>query len=87
MEMLRISGREYPARPPSKGGQLSQKRRLLLIVQSLRFASETCSETERALYKTILQALAHAENSRDRLTAAPPIDPELSDLQRPEHEP
>jgi len=60
--MLRISGRSYAERPPAKGKELGSIRRASLIVGALTTAAELCGERERRLYKTILEALAHAEN-------------------------
>jgi hypothetical protein len=59
---VRISGRVYAERPPAKGSQLGSIRRASLIVGALTTAAELCGERERRLYKTILEALAHAEN-------------------------
>jgi hypothetical protein len=62
---VRISGRVYAERPPGKGSELGSIRRASLIVEALTTAAEFCGERERRLYKTILEALAHAENWRD----------------------
>lgn len=86
MSSIRISGREYPERPPNKSAKLERKRRLMLIVQSLNFASETCSETERRIYKSIREAQAHAENLLDQVKGERLPDPQLSDLSRHELE-
>lgn len=87
MEMLRISGREYPARPPSDGRVGDRLRRLLLITSALEYASGRCSEPERKLYKSILEVRAHAENLVDQVRGEKLGDPQLSDLMSAAHEP
>jgi hypothetical protein len=83
-DVIRISGRVYPGRPPSKSPNLDDVRRLSLIVESLRFASESCTEPLRRLYKSILEARAHAENA---LAQARPREPEAASLlDQPKHE-
>jgi hypothetical protein len=80
MEMLRISGRTYPARPRSKGFSVDKSRRLRSIVQALSFAAQECSETERRLYKSILEVHAHAANLLDQLKGETLPEPTLGDL-------
>lgn len=75
--MLRISGRVYPERPPARGAQLGSIRRAAVIVDSLKCAAEHCGERERRLYKSILEALAHAENWAEGQRAEVVSDVEL----------
>jgi hypothetical protein len=84
---VRISGRVYPERPRSNASNESSLRRLSSIVDSLKFASEKCSEVERRLYREILEVRAHAENLLDQVRGSREVQPELSDLMRPAHEP
>lgn len=60
---VRISGRLYPERPPNRLASMSPARRMAVIVDSLRFAANGCGEPERGLYKSVLEALAFAENT------------------------
>lgn len=80
--MVRISGREYRERPLSKPISGGDARRLHLIADSLRSASEFCAEPQRALYKSILQVLAHAENLRDKVAGERLRAPTQLDLLR-----
>lgn len=82
MQTVRISGREYPERPPGKGYAGEELRRLCAICESLKFSSESCSERERALYKSILEVRAHAENLRDLVAGKGAPGPQLSDLRK-----
>lgn len=75
--MLRISGRAYPERPPGRGSQLGSIRRAGIIVDALKCAAEYCGERERRLYKSILEALAHAENWAEGQRAEVVSDVEL----------
>lgn len=84
---VKISGREYPERPPSKLANVERVRRLLLIADSLKFASEHCSEQERRLYKSILEVRAHAENLVDQVRGERLRDPSFTDLLKHAHEP
>lgn len=87
MNNVKISGREYPERPPSKNANVERVRRLLSIVDSLKFASDQCSEQERRLYKSILEVRAHAENLVDQVRGERLADPSFTDLRKHEHEP
>lgn len=85
--MVAISGRSYPERPPSKKVSGSAARRIWLIVDSLKCAAEFCSETERRLYKDILEVLAHAENLQAQRHGESLGQISFSDLMKHECEP
>jgi hypothetical protein len=87
MGVMRLSGRSYDERPPSKGVRDSRVRRLTLLVESLNFAAESCTELERRLYKSIREVQAHAENLRDQVKAESLGDPCQLDLMSAGHEP
>lgn len=87
METVKISGREYPARPRRGSSDGNRLRRLRQIAEALRFAAENCTELERRLYKSILEVRAHADNAVEAARGETMPEPSLSDLRKHELEP
>jgi len=77
MDLLKISGRVYPGRPPGHRSVRDRERRLSDLCRSLDHAAGLCGEVERRLYKAIRQVQAQAENLRDAQRAERLPDPEF----------
>jgi hypothetical protein len=62
-------------------------RRVSLICDALKFASESCHETERRLYKDLIEVRAQAENLLAQIQGEGSVQASLSDLWKHELEP
>lgn len=59
---MRISGQEFPERPPDLARGPDRVKKYRDIVRALEFAASSCGEVDRSLYKSIRQVQAHAMN-------------------------
>lgn len=82
---LRISGHEFPERPPDRSGGAGRVRKYVEMLNALEYAAEQCGEVDRTLYKSIRECQAFALNllKRARLDAGADLSASLAQSSPP----